>query len=199
MSRADATTSSVTPLAFDELAPTLQDALRPRYERLGYLGGFFTHMAHQPEALVHFDAFTETLKSALGPELTETIALTAATRLANTYERHQHERLAVARGLGADWVAAIERLDPDSLDPASLDHGAAIVAAQQFVLAACDGLGGGAAGSSAEALDRLVAVSDEATAAGVALLTGRFVAHAVIAAACRLQPPVASIFESEEQ
>lgn len=186
---------SIAPVAYDQLAPPLQDALRARYERLGYLGGFFTHMAHQPEALVHFDAFTESLKRALGPELAETVALTAATRLGNAYERHQHERLAVALGLGADWVAAIERLDPDTLDAAPV-----VVAAQRFVLAACDGLAAAEAvpnSRSADALGALVAASGDATASGVALLTGRFVAHAVVSAACRLQPPVPSIFSEE--
>ncbi len=193
---------TITPIAFDDLAEPLQDALRARYERLGYLGGFFTHMAHQPEALVHFDAFTESLKRSLGPELAETVALTAATRLDNTYERHQHERLAVALGLGAEWVAAIERLDPETLDAPPV-----VVATQRFVLAACDALRGapeivpgtisGPQDLAAEALDALVAVSDDATASGVALLTGRFVAHAVVSAACRLQPPVPSIFADE--
>lgn len=187
---------SISPVDFDELAPALKDALRARYERLGYLGGFFTHMAHQPEALVHFDAFTESLKRALGPDLSETVALTAATRLGNTYERHQHERLAVALGLGAEWVAAIERLDPEALSAGSVVPDV-VVAAQRFVLAACDGLADGAVGASAHALDALVAASDDATASGVVLLAGRFIAHAVVSAACRLQPPVPSIFTSE--
>lgn len=187
------TGSAITPLAFDELADPLREALRPRYERLGYLGAFFTHMAHQPEALGHFDAFTESLKRALGPELAEAVALTAATRLGNDYERHQHERLAVALGLGADWVAAVERLDPDALD-----GDAVVAAAQRFVLAACDGLRAGEGEAPARALDALVAASDDATAAGVALLTGRFIAHAVVSAACRLEPPVPSIFAETE-
>jgi len=33
--------------------------LRPRVERLGYLGEFFRYTAHQPQALISFLDFTE--------------------------------------------------------------------------------------------------------------------------------------------
>ena len=104
----------ITPVDFDDLRPDLRDALRSRYERLGYLGDFFRFMGHQPDALIAFDAFTEACKHALPFDLAETISLTAATRLGNDYERHQHERLAVRNGLARDWVADVECLDPTS-------------------------------------------------------------------------------------
>ncbi|MFT3853378.1 MAG: hypothetical protein QM733_11665 [Ilumatobacteraceae bacterium] len=177
----------ITPIDFDDLRPDLRDALRARYERLGYLGDFFRYMAHQPGALISFDAFTEACKHALPFDLAETIALTAATRLGNDYERHQHERLAIRNGLSHSWVAGVEALQPDSLPAPRAD-------AQRYVLAAIASLGGGPDGS-ADALDRLAAELGDATAAAVALLTARFVAHATVSRACRLQPTVPSIFD----
>src|SRR5215204_5818821 len=109
--------TAITALDFEQLDPELQRAVRLRYERLGYLGDFFRYTAHQPEALIAFDAFTDACKRALDPALAETVALTVATLLDNDYERNQHERFAVRSGLGRDWVAAIERLDP--ADPTS--------------------------------------------------------------------------------
>ena len=177
----------ITPVDFDDLRPDLRDALRARYERLGYLGDFFRQMGHQPDALIAFDAFTEACKQALPFELAETISLTAATRLGNDYERHQHERLAVRHGLARDWVAAVERLDPAALPAQQAD-------VQGYVLAAIDSLAG-EPDRSADALDRIAARSGDATATAVALLTARFIGHASVSRACRLQPNVPSIFD----
>ncbi len=173
----------ITPIDFDDLRPDLQDALRARYERLGYLGDFFRFMAHQPAALIAFDAFTEACKAALPFELAETISLTAATRLGNDYERHQHERLAVRNGLSRSWVAEVERLDPSLLAPPQAD-------VQRYVLASID-----PDGDPATVLDAVTARLGDPAAAAVALLTARFIGHATVARACRLQPTVASIFD----
>jgi hypothetical protein len=177
----------ITPLDFDELRPDLRDALRARYERLGYLGDFFRYMGHQPDALIAFDAFTEACKHALPFELAETISLTAATRLGNDYERHQHERLAVRNGLARDWVAGVEQLDPAALPGAQGE-------VQRYVLAAIDSLAGGE-DRSADALASLAAGLGDATAAAVALLTARFIGHATVSRACGLVPNVPSIFD----
>lgn len=48
----------------DELEPKLREALRPRVERLGYLGEFFRCAGHAPDVLRHFMAMTEALKQA---------------------------------------------------------------------------------------------------------------------------------------
>ena len=80
-------------LEFDELDRDLADALRPRVERLKYLGEFFKVMGHNPEVLRPFMEMTEALKAALPENLTEVGALTVAGALGNDYERHQHERL----------------------------------------------------------------------------------------------------------
>ncbi|MEO7398491.1 MAG: hypothetical protein ABIW84_08005 [Ilumatobacteraceae bacterium] len=210
----------IAPIDFDDLAPVLRESLRGRYERLGYLGDFFRHMAHQPAALIAFDAFTEACKHALPLELAETIALTVATKLGNDYERNQHERLAVRNGASRAWVSNVERLDPDAHGTGLGDAGSGgdelddvARAVQRFVLSSIDALASCAGGSgdpdrtdraggtvgddrSAQRLDEVVACTDDATAAAVALLTARFVAHAVISRACRLSAPVRSIFEA---
>ena len=180
--------TTIRPLDFDQLDAGLRAAVSARYERLGYLGDFYRHLAHQPHALIAFDTFTEACKAALGPPLAETIALTVASALDNAYERHQHERLAVRYGLGREWVADVERLDPDAADTLLDDTQRAV---QRFALSALDVQ----TTTSATRLDDVVRVSDEPTAAAVALLTGRFVAHALISRALRLQPAVPSIFE----
>lgn len=191
--------TALRPIDFADLESDLQDALRPRVERLGYLGDFFRHMAHQPAALLRFDQFTEECKRALGPSHSEVVALSAATRLGNHYERHQHERLAVALGLAKDWIAAIERMEPD--DPASpLDP--AERAIQRFVLASIESLvppiPEAAVDAATESLDRVVELTGEATATAVALLTARFVGHALVSRACALTPPVPSIFADHQ-
>lgn len=175
---------TVPRLALDELDPALADDLRPRVERLGYLGEFFRCAAHQPEALRAFVAFSEASKAGLPPELVEVIALTASTRLGNDYERHQHERLAVRLGLGRDWVATVERLRTDDLG-----GDAALV--QRYVLAALD-RGGHDVG------DELTSVVDALGPAGavaVTLVLARYAAHALVANSLALAPPVPSIFE----
>src|SRR5574341_2382616 len=92
----------------DALRPDVAEMLRPRVERLGYLGEFFRCAAHQPDALKSFMAFTNDLKKALLDPLTETVALTVSTELGNAYERHQHERLSIKLGFGEEWVRAVE-------------------------------------------------------------------------------------------
>lgn len=183
----------ITPLDFDELRPDLQAALRPRYERLGYLGDFFRYMAHQPDALISFDAFTEACKHALPFALAETISLTAATRLGNDYERHQHERLAVRNGQARQWVADVEALRPDD---ASTSLSTDERAAQRYVLTSVDGIAGGGDGSAA-VLDGIAADHGDAIASAVALLTARFIGHATVSRGCRLQPTVPSIFDPD--
>src|SRR5213596_3824964 len=97
-------------LSAEEMPPELSERLRPRVERLGYLGEFFRCAAHQPAALISFMAFTDDLKQALPDRITETVALTVSTELGNAYERHQHERLSIKLGFGEAWIRAVESL-----------------------------------------------------------------------------------------
>src|SRR5688500_19029149 len=113
MTTGSAASRVVERLSFDRLAPKVQDVLRARVERLGYLGEFFQCAGHQPDVLAPFMEMTEALKKALPDRLTEVGALTVACLMGNDYERHQHERLSAKLGFGAGWVAAVERLAPD--------------------------------------------------------------------------------------
>ena len=158
--------------------------LRPRVERLGYLGEFFQCAAHQPQALLSFMAFTEDLKRALPDRLTETVALTVSTELENAYERHQHERLALKLGLGGAWVRAVEARAPDAATALSPDERAA----QALTLAVVRRHGKGTAAE----LEALVTAIGPEQAIAVLMLIGRYVTHALMVNTLDLAPPVAS-------
>lgn len=177
---------SIRRLTFDELDPDLRQALAPKVERLGYLGEFFAVGGHQPAATAAFQAFTEALKAALEPELTEAVALSVATALGNDYERTQHERLAATLGFSVPWIAAAT----DRGDPATL--GEAAQAARRLALAVVDDYGRGAAGELARAVD----VLGEERAVGVLLTVGRYVAHAAVANTLELAAPVEGVVET---
>ena len=171
-------------LSADTLPQSVADMLRPRVERLGYLGEFFRCAAHQPAALVSFMAFTEDLKHALPDRLTETVALTVSTELANAYERHQHERLCLKLGFGEVWVRAVEMLDPEG--SARLD--AAERQVQALTLAVVRRQGHGTTGE----LDTVVSAIGHAAAIAVLMLIGRYVTHALMVNCLNLAPPVPS-------
>src|SRR5207247_1796991 len=94
-------------LSFSELDPQLAGLLRPKVERLNYLGEFFQCTGHQPRALSSFSRLTEDLKKALPDNLTELVALTVAGKMNNAYERVQHERLALKLGFSEAWVREV--------------------------------------------------------------------------------------------
>ena len=95
-------------LTREKLHPALQAYLRPRIERLGYLGEFFQCAGHQPEALLSFLEFTDHLKHALPNNLTEIVSLTVAQLMNNSYERVQHERLSLKLGFGENWLRVLD-------------------------------------------------------------------------------------------
>jgi hypothetical protein len=188
-------------LPADELRSDVADMLRPRVERLGYLGEFFKCAAHQPAALMSFMAFTEDLKRALPERLTETVALTVSTELENAYERHQHERLCLTLGFGEPWIRAVEALEPnaDVARPPRGHDGAAGSPAppvlsdaerriRTLTLAVVRRHGKGATVE----LDAVVAAIGHEQAVGVLMLIGRYVTHALMVNALDLAPPVAS-------
>lgn len=168
----------------------MTEALRPKVNRLGYVGAFFTHAAHQPDALLSFIRFTDDLKRALDDRLTELVALTVAAAKGNDYERHQHERLSIALGFSPAWVGAVEALDPAQGAEHLSDVDRAIQTLVLDVLAS-DGHG------VADQVRRCVEAVGEAETVGILMLVGRYVAHALMANALALAPPVGSIFEEE--
>lgn len=180
-------TAPVPRLSFAELAPSLSEMLRPRVDRLGYLGEFFQAMAHQPDTLAAFDGFTEAAKKGLGPRLTEVVALTVASRMNNGYERTQHERLSIRLGYGAEWVAAVERLEPDDTELLTAEDRDV----QRIALALLNDHGRG----TARAVDGLAQQYGPELAVAVLFVVGRYLVHGTIANALELAPPVPSIFE----
>jgi alkylhydroperoxidase family enzyme len=156
----------------------LQDLLASRVERLGYLGGFFSLLGHQPGALAAFYEYTEALKAALPDDLTEVVALRTATLMANDYERVQHERLARKHGQSEDWIQAAEGGGGEELSPDQ-------VLVHRLADRMVEDRGHGA---DAELRDVVAAIGQERGVA-VLLLVGRYVAHAHIANALRLTPP----------
>src|SRR6266851_2376853 len=99
--------ASIPRLSMADLDPKLAELLRPKVERLNYLGEFFQCTGHQPEALISFYKLTDDLRKALPDNLTELVALTIASRMSNAYERVQHERLAFKLGLSEAWLRAV--------------------------------------------------------------------------------------------
>jgi alkylhydroperoxidase family enzyme len=185
MGRPEGANAMIPRLSAETLPTDVADLLRPRVERLGYLGEFFTCAAHQPAALMSFMAFTEDLKRALPDRLTETVALTVSTELANAYERHQHERLCLKLGFGEEWIRAVEALDPAPL-LSDVERGV-----QALTLAVLRRHGHGT-GSELEAV---VSAIGHRQAIAVLMLIGRYVTHALMVNSLGLEPPVASPLE----
>ena len=172
-------------IGIEELDPIVRQRLQAKIDRLGYLGEFFQLTAHQPEALAAFIDYTDATKRALPDDLAEVVALTVATATGNDYERHQHERLSIKLGLGKEWVGGVEKLDPDCGDMTLEQR-----ATQRWVLAVLKDHG---RGTEVE-LDNLVRSLGPKSAIAVALMCGRYIAHATIANSFGIRPPVPSIF-----
>jgi len=178
------TTSRQTHLQIEDLTPELQELLGPRVERLGYLGEFFQRAGHQPEALALFYRWTEALKTALPFRLTEVIALTIATRTGNEYERIQHERLSLKRGMTEDEVIAIEDGNAASCPTLSEEE----VAAAALAHALLEDYGRGAS----PAVERLAGLIGEDGATGAMMMAARYIAHSALSNAWELTLPVSS-------
>lgn len=93
-------------LAYEALGADLQGFLAPTVERLGYFGEMFAVMAHVPDAIPRFMAYTQAVKAPLADAENEVLALATCALLGARYERVQHERLALKLGLSHAWVAA---------------------------------------------------------------------------------------------
>lgn len=178
-------------LEIEQLPAELAAALQPRVRRLGYLGEFFKCAAHQPRALLSFMAFTDDLKEALPDNLTEVVALSVAGWMGNTYERHQHERLCRKLGFTADWIRAVNTLQPDA--PGGLDECEGCV--QHLTLALLEGRGHGVQPQ----IHAVIGAVGAAQAMAILMLVGRYVTHALIVNALQLAPPVQSIFEEKTE
>lgn len=176
-------------LSMQEMTPELLAMLRPRVERLGYLGEFFQCAAHQPQALMSFMAFTEDLKRALPDNLTEVVALSIATVMDNAYERIQHERLSLKLGCGERWVRAVISTGFDGNSEMSEQE----LLVQKLALAVIARRGHDA-GTELEAVIKAIGHQQ---AVAVLMLIGRYVTHALMVNCLNLKPPVASPLEQD--
>lgn len=170
------------------MPPALAVMLEPRVKRLGYLGEFFQCAANQPEALMSFNRFTEALKSALPDNLTETVVLTVAATMSNTYERHQHERLCLKLGFTENWIREVLSLSRAGGGTMKPDE----QAVQRLALALLKTQG---LHVDSELEDAVQAIGPSQTMA-ILFLIGRYVTHALIVNALKLPPPVPSPLES---
>lgn len=178
-------------LGLDQMDAELAEMLRPRVERLGYLGEFFQCTANSPEPLKHFYRLTESLKKALPDRLTEVVALTVAAQAQNNYERVQHERLSLKLGFGEPWVRDVLRRHPRASDSSLTEAEGAV---QELTLAVLKNHGRGV---STEC-ESVIAAIGPAQAIAVLILIGRYVTHAQIVNALELEPPVASPLEQKK-
>lgn len=178
--------ASIRRLTYEELDSGLQDELRAKVERLGYLGEFFAVAGHQPGATLAFQQFTDALKQSLTPELTEVVALCVASTLGNAYEQSQHEQLSSKQGFSNEWIAAaVGRGDESVLSDAART-------ARALAAGVVAGYGRGAA----DLLDDAVRQLGEEIAVGVLLTVGRYVAHAVVSNTLELRAPVPSVLDA---
>ena len=179
-------------LSHEQMAPELADLLRPRVERLGYLGEFFQYTAHQPEALISFLVFTDDLKKALPDKLTEVVSLTVGTLMNNAYERVQHERLSLALGFGEAWVRDVLRgalsLNGQSIGSPKGSLSSVETQVQQLAIAVVNRKGH----DTRPELEAVIRAVGHEQAIAVLMLIGRYTTHAMIVNALALAPPVAS-------
>jgi alkylhydroperoxidase family enzyme len=178
---------SIPRLSQTELHPDVEAFLRPRIQRLGYLGEFFQCTAHQPEALLSFLEFTDHLKHALPENLTEVVSLSVAQLMNNGYERVQHERLSLKLGFTEDWVREVLSLSTNGHRALSKQE----VLVQRLVIAAINRKGH----NVAEELEPVVQSLGPAMTIAVLMLIGRYFSHAMIANSLNLAPPVPSPLE----
>ena len=171
-------------LSMSELDPRLADLLRPKVERLNYLGEFFQCIGHQPHALISFYTLTEDLKKALPDNLTELVALTVAVKMNYAYERVQHERLAVKLGFSEVWVRAVISLRAKSGGQLSETE----LQVQQFAMSVLERNGQ----ETETELKQVIQAIGHKDAVAVLMLIGRCVMHALIANCLALKPPVNS-------
>ena len=176
--------ASIPRLSITDLDPDLAELLRPKVERLNYLGEFFQCTGHQPRALISFYTLTEDLKKALPDNLTELVALTIAAKMNNAYERVQHERLSLKLGLSEVWVREVVSFLSNR--KGNLSETELVV--RKFVLAVIE-RGGHETGAE---LEEVVKAIGHEKGIGVLMLIGRYVMHALIANSLALKPPVTS-------
>jgi alkylhydroperoxidase family enzyme len=181
-------TKLIPRLSQQELHPDLEAFLRPRIDRLGYLGEFFQCTAHQPEALLSFLEFTDHLKHALPNNLTEVVSLSVAQLMDNSYERVQHERLSLKLGFGENWLREVLSLSANGKGTLSERE----VLVQRLVVAVLNRKGH----NTTRELETVIQSIGPAMTIAILMLIGRYVSHAMIVNSLNLAAPVPSPLET---
>lgn len=179
--------SRVPRIEFNDLEPELQELLRARVERLGYLGEFFRASAHVADGLSHFIRFTESIKGNVPKNLTEVAILTVASAKKNAYELHQHERLCVRSGFDKEWIAEVEQCEPHAAKKMNQTE----VLIQKYVLAVLEN----DADVASQNLNLIASAFDNQTAVSLMMIVGRYVAHSGMIISLGIGPIVPSIWE----
>lgn len=179
---------SIPRLSSAQMPSELAEFLRPRAERLGYLGEFFQCAAHQPKALLSFMVLTEDLRTALSENLTEVVALTVSCVMNNAYERVQHERRCLKLGTDKAWVRAVTSLGA-STGPMTEDERLV----QRLAITVITRKGH----DTQPELEAVIEAVGHEKAIAVLMTIGRYVTHALMVNALALKPPVPSPMEEE--
>ena len=182
-------TKLIPRLSQENLHPELEAFLRPRIERLGYLGEFFQCTAHQPEALLSFLEFTNHLKHALPNNLTEVVSLSVAQLMDNSYERVQHERLSLKLGFGETWVRGVLSLSANGGGILSEQE----VLVQRLVVAVINRKGH----DTTRELEAVIQSIGPPMTIAILMLIGRYMSHAMIVNSLDLDAPVPSPLETK--
>jgi hypothetical protein len=168
-------------LLLTQMPEKLASMLKPRVQRLGYLGEFFQCAANQPEALICFQDFTDSLKRALPERLTEVVALTVAQLMDNAYEGTQHQHLSLKLGFGEVWIRDVLSLGA-SIDALSESD----LAVQRLTISVVERNG---TDTKAE-LERVIALLGHEKTVAILLLIGRYVTHSLFVNSLQLMAPV---------
>lgn len=179
-------TTALPRLTFDDLPTRAQDAVRARYERLGYLGEIFSLVGNNESSLVGLLAFADSAGAGTDATHREILALSISSVNGALSEVYQHEHRSLKIGMTKRQVAAIERLDPADPD---IDDDASVVL--QLGVAVARGEWTTARSALNTAADRFGA--DVAVA--LLMQAGYYVMVNAVGHVLELSPPVSSIFD----
>ncbi|GAC1382657.1 MULTISPECIES: carboxymuconolactone decarboxylase family protein [Actinomycetes] len=181
-------TSPLRRLTFEELPAAAREAVRPRYERLGYLGEVFSLVGNSESSLLALLAFADGAGQPATPVQREVVALAVSQVNRALSELYQHEQRALKVGMSIEDVAAVESLDPAHPD---LDADAAVVLRLAVATAR---------GDWTAARDALAAAGErfgDEVAAALLMQTGYYVMANAVGHVLDLTPPVPSIFDRD--
>ncbi|MBT3793202.1 MAG: hypothetical protein HOF95_09310 [Rhodospirillales bacterium] len=175
---------------YDDFGTELKESLRSKVERLGYCGEIWRVGANAPKSMFCFAEMTEALKSEIDMKLAELVALTSAGIMGNTYERNQHERLSNTLEYGRDWIKQVNELQAEP----GRHMSDAECAVQKYVIAAIYRRGH----DCQDMFKDVVAAIGPEQSTGILLSVGRCVQHAIFRNTLGLEPPVASLFDDDQ-